>query len=160
MTKGRKKLAVPEAQLRSIINQLEQERSFLNRNELFQAVADSEWGQKLGISPSVIYLRIAEFNIELKTPKGKKGNPNLKGITGPREIRQSRKIPLKAIKALRSLMPDHPKLINKVASGSLTAAIKAMCLMCCCYEAKEVRLCTELGCPLWGHRKGAINLTE
>jgi hypothetical protein len=33
-------------------------------------------------------------------------------------------------------------------------AIRAKCLDCCCYQPKEVRLCTVKTCPLWPFRMG------
>jgi hypothetical protein len=38
------------------------------------------------------------------------------------------------------------------AGGSLRAAINAFCFHCIGYEADEVRRCTAVDCPLWGHR--------
>lgn len=35
---------------------------------------------------------------------------------------------------------------------SKAAAIKAKCLDCCCYQRKEVALCTVVACPLWHFR--------
>lgn len=33
-------------------------------------------------------------------------------------------------------------------------AIRAKCLDCCCYQPKEVRLCTIPECPLYPYRMG------
>lgn len=33
-------------------------------------------------------------------------------------------------------------------------AIRAKCLDCCCYQTKEVRLCSVLKCPLYPYRMG------
>jgi hypothetical protein len=33
-------------------------------------------------------------------------------------------------------------------------AIRAKCLDCCCYQPKEVRLCTGTDCALWPYRRG------
>lgn len=33
-------------------------------------------------------------------------------------------------------------------------AIRAKCLDCCCWQAKEVRLCTATQCPLFPYRMG------
>lgn len=37
-------------------------------------------------------------------------------------------------------------------TGSKPAVFKAKCLDCCCYQRKEVRLCTVAGCPIWPWR--------
>ncbi|MCJ7776854.1 MAG: hypothetical protein MUP16_00850 [Sedimentisphaerales bacterium] len=34
------------------------------------------------------------------------------------------------------------------------AGVKAFCYQCCGYEREEVKLCTDLGCPLWMYRPG------
>lgn len=39
-----------------------------------------------------------------------------------------------------------------VARRSFSAAIKAMCQQCTCWERVEVTKCTALACPLWAYR--------
>jgi hypothetical protein len=41
---------------------------------------------------------------------------------------------------------------NAVFSKGRKDAIKAQCLECCCWQKEEVRLCTDLGCPLYPYR--------
>ena len=42
---------------------------------------------------------------------------------------------------------------DKAVKGkSLRAAINAQCLECVCWTTKEVRLCTDLACPLYAVR--------
>ncbi len=36
--------------------------------------------------------------------------------------------------------------------GSMRAATKAFCLMCVQWQKEEVRLCTDLACPLYPYR--------
>ena len=48
---------------------------------------------------------------------------------------------------------DIPKIYRKiyekaVINGSKPAAIKAFCLECVCWRIEEVRMCTDLACPL------------
>ncbi|MDD6490199.1 MAG: hypothetical protein PUG48_10405 [Clostridia bacterium] len=33
-------------------------------------------------------------------------------------------------------------------------AIRAKCLDCCCWDRKEVKLCTATNCPLYAYREG------
>ena len=33
-------------------------------------------------------------------------------------------------------------------------AIRAKCMDCCCGQAKEVRLCPEINCPIYPYRMG------
>jgi hypothetical protein len=62
--------------------------------------------------------------------------------------------------AVEARLHDFPKryqeTYRKAMSGrSKVAAIKAHCLMCVGYSAKEVRLCTARACPLYPYRPGA-----
>lgn len=51
-------------------------------------------------------------------------------------------------------MPDiHLANYKKAMMGkSMKAAIKAFCLECIQWQKEEVRLCTDLGCPLYPYR--------
>lgn len=51
-------------------------------------------------------------------------------------------------------MPDiHLANYKRAMRGrSMKAAIKAFCLECVCWQKEEVRLCTDLGCPLYPYR--------
>jgi hypothetical protein len=62
--------------------------------------------------------------------------------------------------AVEARLQDFPKryqeTYRKAMSGrSKVAAIKAHCLMCVGYSAKEVRACTARACPLYPYRPGA-----
>ena len=52
--------------------------------------------------------------------------------------------------------PDIPeryrKLYEKGRVGKAKAAIRAMCAMCCGFDANEVEQCTATGCPLYSLR--------
>ncbi len=60
----------------------------------------------------------------------------------------------KAIKEFASKVPDiYRDNYSKAMSGkSRAAAVKAKCLDCCCWQRKEVQLCTAVTCPLWMYR--------
>jgi hypothetical protein len=51
----------------------------------------------------------------------------------------------------RAQMPrSYRACYDKAVSGkSLRAAINSFCLECVCWQTKEIRLCTDLACPLW-----------
>lgn len=53
-----------------------------------------------------------------------------------------------------SKIPDTQKAVFKKAyeGKSRTAAVKAKCLECCCFQREEVRNCTVRSCPLWMYR--------
>jgi hypothetical protein len=42
--------------------------------------------------------------------------------------------------------------IRAFAGNSKAAALKAKCLDCCCYDKKEVKLCSVETCPLHKYR--------
>lgn len=94
---GRKKRVVNKADLESLLRKLESEREYQNRSELYKAVCETEWGRGLKLSPSVVYLRVNEFNLDLKTPIGKRGNMNLGSVT---RTRKQKVAPDKVVKAL------------------------------------------------------------
>ena len=65
---------------------------------------------------------------------------------------------------LRILYQEVPKrylpLIDRLAEGSRTAAIKLHCLQCVGYESKEVTNCTATQCPIWPVRPYQPKLSE
>jgi len=65
------------------------------------------------------------------------------------------------IEQRRKQIPDiHRTNYDKALRGrSMKAAIKAFCLECVCWQKEEVRLCTDLACPLYPYRpyKNSVN---
>ena len=57
----------------------------------------------------------------------------------------------KQIAERRAQMPrSYRACYDKAVSGkSLRAAINSFCLECVCWQTKEIRICTDLACPLW-----------
>ena len=60
----------------------------------------------------------------------------------------------KQIAERREQMPKiHRANYDKAMKGrSMKAATKAFCLMCVQWQKEEVRLCTDLACPLYPYR--------
>jgi hypothetical protein len=58
------------------------------------------------------------------------------------------------IEQRRKQMPDihRANYDNAMRGKSKKAAIRAFCLMCVQWQKEEVRLCTDLGCPLYPYR--------
>ena len=145
---ARTKLQVDKYELIHQITMAEEKNTFDNRSKLAEFVASTDWGQSLNISPSVVTLRISEFNIEVKTQKGKRGNPDLKGGTRTRKPKV-----VKNIDILRKVFPaSKEKLLDRLEKGSYKAATIACCLSCANFSASEVKNCTVKTCPLWGIR--------
>ena len=61
---------------------------------------------------------------------------------------------------VKEIPPKHRKVLKHAFSGrSRKAAIRAFCLECCGYSAKEVALCTDVTCPLYDYRFGGMTKT-
>jgi len=41
-----------------------------------------------------------------------------------------------------------------VQRKSMAAAVKSFCYECMGYQREEVKVCSDLGCPLWAYRPG------
>src|SRR4051812_7526693 len=73
---ARQEMFVDIAKLKTVIDQLEadqiangasEDRPFRSRNELHKAVAATDWGQAIGLTPVVVALRIDRYGVECKT---------------------------------------------------------------------------------------------
>jgi hypothetical protein len=156
---SRTKRQVSPSDLRQVIEKLEREQKFVNRSELFQAVANTPWGKINKVTPSVVYLRIKEFGIQPVTPKGKQGNPGLKGNAGPRK---PRKVSEKAAAALRKEAKYYnlESLAEEALSGSRKSCIKLNCLLCAGGIVAEVRNCQVFSCAMYSVRPFRGNSDE
>jgi len=149
----RTKIEIDKFQLMTIINRVENANTFTTRNALAEAVA-AEF--PLDISSAVILLRIKEFGIEPKTPKGKRGRPAGIGLSTTQKDKMQAGRKKKVIGNIAEMKKDFPEsrhgLIDRVGKGSKTAALKAMCLSCVQFQTKEITNCTCISCPIWGFR--------
>jgi hypothetical protein len=56
-------------------------------------------------------------------------------------------------KRMAQIPKIHQAVYKSAVSGkSRKNAVKAQCLECVCWQKEEVRLCTDLGCPLYAYR--------
>jgi hypothetical protein len=131
--------------------------AFSNRNELFEAVAATEWAknhQPKPLTKGVIYLRFNEFNLNCATPKGKRGRQ--KGCS-PSVNRTPRREKLKTFAKSFNKMRDsidkrfHPR-IDKAQDGSMKAALELKCITCSGMSTSEVGQCHIDDCPLYPFR--------
>lgn len=147
---ARTKVAVNRQELEKCIRDAERTGPLQNRSELYRAV-----GEKLGLTPSVVMLRIDEFSIELKTPKGKKGRQagakirrEEKTLRKPRAEKFKQEKYQKSIRAMRNTYgPELQGLVNRIEQGSIMAAVKLNCLQCLGFVKSEIRSCTDISCP-------------
>lgn len=128
------------------------------------------------ITPSVVMLRVGEWNISRKTVAGKKGRGVLSdeqkaamqaGRQGGRTSKAEKfaKNPLiaEAHKLLRERTPERfHNLVDQIEAGSRSAAVKLNCLECSAYVTSEVRQCVCSHCPLFAFRpyQGSIEPDE
>jgi len=153
---GRPSIQVDEVTLKRIIENAEITNQFQNRNELFSYVAEKYSKEtNVIISASVVYLRVNEYNIVLKTPKGKKGQTKIpKGERVKRGDKFSADTSAqKTFELLRNEMKREDAtrflpIVAKAEGGSVKAIIKLMCLTCANYETNEIKHCQCIMCPL------------
>ncbi len=156
---GRAAILIDKTELEKEISQAESTKTFRNHTELFKHICETPWGTSrkdtLGrvrvLSPATIYQRVKEFGITVQTKQGERG-AHLAGAvkTGTRKFKGDKAELLKDVPA------EYKTLAERVARGSLKAAVKLKCLDCCCYQMAEVRQCTCTSCPLWGFLKRKV----
>lgn len=177
------KLNVDKMELASVIEMIEKDGPLTNRFLLHEAVANTEWAKNhpnKAVTPSVVFLRIDEFGIEPKTPKGRRGRPPANGYqtntqtntqTANREIvvripkTKSEKLSSPAAQSvfdrLSELAPtSFQKTIERARGGSMAAAVRLKCAQCVCFEevAKNVRGCVASDCPIWPFRPYQVSI--
>lgn len=158
---GRTLISVDKQKLTDIICNVEFTQQFNTRGDLIKEISRKYCIQEgvTNVTPSVVYLRIKEWNIQLKTQvarRGRKGgNPGIGSI--PRVSRsvkfQSDEKVRISLTILGNITPDRFKPVaDRVKKGSMKAAIQLKCLDCCDYQTAEIRNCTCNDCSLWAFR--------
>lgn len=169
---------IDRAKLEEAVMLAEIDGPLKNQNKLWNEAAtlynDAIIGTGLkSISHSLVMLRVNEWGIEIKTPKG---------VRGKKAMSETHKIKLKAGREKAKLSSNEPNprleeykeglrakcppryyaLVAKSAEGSKAAARKLMCLECVGFKTAYVRECTAVACPLWIHRpyQGAVEPEE
>lgn len=137
---------------------------------LWAAVTDlyNQDNPPVQITASVAYLRVTEWELPVQTQPGKKGRSGpmteeqkakmaAARANAPRRSRGEKMAALSGaaehFAMLRKITPKSLHgLVGKVEKGSLTAAIKLMCIECMGFEKKHVWDCRGLTCPMYLHR--------
>lgn len=163
---ARTKIKIDEAVLRSVIAECEQERAYTNRSMLFEDVASkyNTLTDTTILNAQLVYLRVNELQIELKTPKGKKGRAKGSKIEGGgKRVSRAEKFAGNlsvqgSFSDLRSSVPaQYRPLVKKIEQGSIKAAIKLNCLSCVGFERKvdgvdQIGNCECTNCPMFCFR--------
>jgi hypothetical protein len=160
------------------IAKAEKDGPLANQNLLFRTVADiyneSVKGKKhegkeiKAIQYGVVFLRVRDWGLTIKTPKGKKGRtggvplenrgkrvPKAQKFAQDPELQKSfadMRHELRLQGAQRFL-----PLVDKIEAGSRTAGLKLKCVQCACFQTKEVALCNVIGCGLFPFRPYKAN---
>jgi len=143
---------VDKTKLIRIIENIENKQIPKNRSELYGLVAKEYNEDK--VTPSVVMLRISEWNIPVKTPKGKRGRqPGVKIERKPREDKFKDPKIQSGLKDLKKEAGEkYNKTVDRIGKGSMKSAIKMKCLDCSGYDKKEVKNCTVYNCSLYPFR--------
>ena len=161
---ARTKLVIDKKRFQQEVAKLEKDGPLATRNDLWQALAETDWAKSLQPRPltaPVAYLRAKELDIKCKTPLGKRGGKmtkeRIEKMQAGRSGRTPRKEKLAAFsysfeEMLKKVPENYHKEVEKAREGSLRAAVKLRCLDCACWQTEEVRQCTCIACGLYPHR--------
>ncbi len=157
---GRTTIVFEQDKLTSAIASVEARETFPSRDAMFSKAIQSYKEEFGGLNADrltniLVYQRVKQWNIPLKTAAGKKGR-----VAGVKvECKQREGIPSsnKGIVALLGqIKTDAPPemrgrlndLVTRMQKGSLKAAIKLNCLSCANFQREEVKHCECFECPM------------
>lgn len=161
---ARTKLEIDPKKFQQEVNKLEKDGPFPTRNDLWAALAETEWSKGLKPRPltaPVAYQRSREFGTKCKTPLGKRGGKmtkeRIEKMQAGRTGRTPRKEKLAAFgysfeEMLKQVPENYHNDVKKAQEGSLRAALKLKCLDCVCWQPEEIRQCACFACGLYPHR--------
>lgn len=158
---GRSTIVFEQDKLASAINAVESRNTFPSRDAMFSAAIESyktEFGGMNGdrLTNILVYQRVKQWNIPLKTAAGKKGR--VAGVKVERKPRATIPSTNRGVVALLTQIKTNAPaemrgrlndLVSKMQGGSLKAAVKLNCLNCSNYQREEIKHCECLECPLW-----------
>lgn len=163
---ARAKLEVNREILVRALTRAEANGPLENQSKLWNSACSIYNQQKIPcpITPVVVMLRAKEWGIQVKTLPGKRGGGRKSGVPLSDEQKA-------ALQAGRKRRGEHPQkeawiaaqreklringalrllpLVESAAKGRRKAQDKLFCMECCGYSSKEVRLCSDIGCPKW-----------
>ena len=159
------KLEIPKNELQVTISHVEKDGPLKNRAALFEAVANTTWAkcfQPKPVTASVAQLRAKEYDLNIKTPVGKRGRgpmtdahkAALKKGRGAKRVSRAEKLaanPLaqQSLELIEKYSPArYSNTVKSLRKGSLKAALKMKCLECSDFQTQEIKHCPVLQCPL------------
>lgn len=167
-------VVVDREKLVASIHTVEKNGPMNTRSELYEKVAKeynlSVGNSKLEITPSIVMLRIDQFKLTVKTPVGQRGRKTGDKMTdehkaklaegrknrvpGGRKTKFQNNPEIK--QALQDLQKSVPEtflpIVDRIVNGSVTSAVKLMCLQCSNFQRVEVKECQMTDCALYAFR--------
>lgn len=161
-------IQVDRTLLENIIANVESNGPLINRNALYKKVSESYNAgiASRGLKPikaGVVFLRIRDWGLQVKTPIGKRGRQAGSSFPGSAANRKSRSdkfksdpVVQKSFKSIRQYIGNEaPRLlpiVDRIEDGSMKAAVKLKCLECCNWQPNEVAKCSVNDCALFAFR--------
>ena len=176
---ARTAVKVDRIKLVSAINEVEKNGPFRTRTKLYDRAAreynSSVSDTSLEITPSIVMLRIKEFNLTVKTPIGQRGRQSGVKMTDEHKallaagrknrVKGGRKAKFEKNPQIKAALNDlrdktssnhyaapYLPLVEKIAAGSMRAAVRLNCLQCSNYQRNEIKECNCTGCPMFAFR--------
>lgn len=159
MSRGRKPIVLDKNEFQQLITKLETEQKFANRTQLWEAVELTSWAksqQPRPLTGQVAMLKARELEISIQTPVGQRGRSKGSGPI-PGGGRKKRVMDLESVALVKNSFSKEAqvklaKTFERLANGSMKAAIKANCLDCVGELPGEVAKCEIKKCPMWNFR--------
>ena len=138
------------------IEALEASKVYTTHQKLYKEVAALYNVKTTGkhISPSVVFLRIKQWNLIVKTPKGRKITKGGVQTNQPRLKRSEKFIGDKTMAKGKAALVERwgkkkPRLVKKILEGSLRGGLDLLCYDCSGEIISEVSKCVIFSCPIW-----------
>lgn len=167
-------VVVNREKLVASIRTVEKNGPMNTRSELYEKTAkeynSNIASSNLEITPSIVMLRINEFKLTVLTPVGQRGRKAGSKMTdkhkaalaagrknrvpGGRKAKFQKNPEIK--QALQDLEKSVPEtflpLVERIVNGSVTSAVRLMCLQCSNYQRVEIKECQMTNCALYAFR--------
>jgi hypothetical protein len=161
---------ISKDQLIKILKQAEAAGATGSKNQLFAKAAEIyNKDADQPITSTVVYLRVKQWAIPCLQIVPQKG-PRIVGQLRVRPagepppvaavVKADKARSLSLAEAIKEELENAAKYLSSVikvfqrafSGNSKSAALKAKCIQCCCYQKAEVSKCTVKGCALWQYR--------
>jgi hypothetical protein len=162
--KGRAAVEIDEDKLKEAVVLAEKDGPLANLTTLWSRVAEIYQDlTDVPITTSVVYLRVNSLGLTLKTQKGKKGlnggfaKGRPPGGTSRRSKFAKSPVAQLSVAAMKEMLINnnaerYMPLVDRIAKGSMKAAVRFNCLQCVAFVPREVALCGCRECAFFAFR--------